>query len=227
MKDGMASDYYQAEKGKNYAMRIGHNDLNHLGYTLQAQLFQPYLTSEDTVLDFGCANGSLVVALRKTIKKIEGLEINETTRKIALSQEIHTYGSLEEIPGDKRYHKIISNHVLEHIPNAYGTLCALREKLHPGGKLIVVVPIEDIRQKENRVWVPHNLDRHLHTWTPLQFGNLLDEAGLIPEHLDIITQAWHPKLFFLGTGVLQRLAGWMLASVKCRRQLLAVASRRS
>jgi hypothetical protein len=117
----------------------------------------------------------------------------------------------------------VSNHVLEHIPDVAGTLRTLRERLTPSGRLVVMLPIEDFRERRNRRWVRNDIDRHLYTWTPLLFGNLLHETGYEPHHLAIVTHAQSRKLQFLGDGMLQSVACTMLSVLRHKRQLLAVA----
>lgn len=222
--NGFISKHYQGARGAYYV--AGRQDvLNHRGYRLQSFFYMPYLTIEDEVLDFGCANGSLAMVLKPKVRRIVGLEVNEHSRQLAEGQGLEVFPSLDDLPQGKSFDKIISNHVLEHIPNVFGTLCILREHLAVGGQLIVMVPIEDFREKRNRVWREDDYDRHLYTWTPLLFGNLLSEAGFIPLSLDVITSAWSPKLFFLGEGSVQHMAGFIFSFLKKRRQLLAVATR--
>lgn len=224
MNNGLISNHYQGERGRKYVE--GRQDiLNHLGYRLQSSFYLPHLKSEDEVLDFGCANGSLAMALKPKIRRIVGLEVNEHSRRLAEGQGLEVYSSLDDLPKGQLFDKIISNHVLEHIPNVFGVLSILREHLKINGQLIVIVPIEDFREKRNLIWRENEYNRHLYTWTPLLFGNLLSEAGFTPLRLEVITQAWSPKLFFLGDGVIQRIAGFVLSVLKKRRQLLAVATR--
>ena len=63
----------------------------------------------------------------------------------------------------------------------------------------------------------------MQTWTPLLFGNVLQEAGLKPLELRVVTHAWTPKLFFLGDTMIQSAACYLLSVYLKRRQLLAVA----
>ncbi len=220
--DDLVSDHYRGERGRRYV--VGRQDrLDHLGYRLQARLYEPFLSSENHVLDFGCANGSLARALQPRVESICGLEVNEHSRRLARETGLQVYASLAELPGDLRLDRIITNHVLEHIPNVLATLRELRQHLLADGKLIAVVPIEDHREARNRTWRPDDYDRHFYTWTPLLFGNLLDEAGFRPLQLEILTTAWSPKLFFLGDTLAQRVANRGLAHVLRRRQLRAVA----
>jgi SAM-dependent methyltransferase len=220
--DGLVSDHYRGDRGLKYV--AGRQDkLDHLGHRLQARLYLPFLSATDRVLDFGCANGSLARVLQPHVAHVCGLEINEHSRRLATDSGLQVYAALAELPCEPGCDKIVSNHVLEHVPNVPATLRALRGNLRPNGRLIVIVPIEDHRTARNRTWRSDDYDRHLYTWTPLLFGNLLDEAGFKPLRLDILTTAWSPRLFFLGDTAVQRVANWGLAQLLRRRQLRAVA----
>ncbi len=222
--DGLVSDHYRGERGRQYV--TGRQDeprLDHLGHRLQAHLFEPFLSAGDDLLDFGCANGSLARALAPRVRSVTGLEVNEHSRALATEHGLEVFASLASMPEQRQFDKIVSNHVLEHIPNVVGTLQVLRRHLRPDGRLVVVVPIEDHRTARNRQWRADDYDRHLYTWTPLLFGNLLDEAGFRPLRIEIVNLAWSPRLFFLGDGVAQRTANGLLATLLRRRQLRAVA----
>ena len=222
-KDTIAS-HYQGAKGIDYA--TGRQDvLNHLGYQLQTKFFRPFLTKDMHVLDFGCGNGSIAKALESHVASVEGLEVNPYARRLATTQDLTVYDSLSSLPPEKRFDAIISNHVLEHIPDVVNTLKVLGSHLAPGGVFVTVLPIDDFRATRNQTWTPDDPDHHLHTWTPLLFGNTLQEAGFEPKELKIITHAWYPKLFFLGDTWLQSIVCWLLSVLLKKRQLLAVASR--
>lgn len=222
-KETIAS-HYQGDKGVDYA--TGRQDtLNHFGYQLQKKFFIPFLTKDMHVLDFGCGNGSIAKALESHVASIEGLEVNSYARSLAVTQNLTVYDSLNSLPKDKQFDAIISNHVLEHIPDVVNTLKVLSHHLTPEGVFVTVLPIEDFRARRNRQWDPNDPNHHLYTWTPLLFGNTLQEAGFEPKELKIITHAWTSKLFFLGDTWLQGLACWVLSVLMKKRQLLAVAVR--
>jgi len=222
-KDSIAS-HYKREDGESYAKGREQDILNHLGYRLQKKFFIPFLNKNMRVLDFGCGNGSLAKAIEPHVASIEGVEINQFPRELARSkQHVEVYGGLDCLPGDTKYDAIISNHVLEHIPNAIDTLRILHSHLTPNGIFITMLPIEDFRSRDNRAWREDDKNHHLHTWTPLLFGNTLAEAGFFPKQLKVITHAWTPKMFFLGDNWLQERACRLLSVLLKRRQLLAVA----
>lgn len=221
--DSVAS-HYKGDAGVKYSTGREQNVLNHLGYELQKTFFIPYLKIKMHVLDFGCGNGSLAKALEPYVASIEGVEINKYPRKLAINENhIKVYGSLDLLLKSKKYDAIISNHVLEHIPNVIDTLKIIYTHISPGGIFITMLPIDDFRSKVNRGWRADDENHHLHTWTPLLFGNTLSEAGFIPKELKIVTHAWTPKLFFLGDTWIQSAACRFLSVYLKRRQLLAVA----
>lgn len=222
--DSLVASHYVGEKGREYAYGHQQQILTHMGYRLQSKFFLPFLRTDMQVLDFGCGNGSLAKALQPHVKGIEGLEVNQYARELAIMQGINVYDSITSIPNGKEYDAIISNHVLEHIPDVVTTLRLLRHYLCAGGICVVVVPIEDFRTRRNRHWNPRDKDHHLHTWTPLLFGNTLSEAGFTPRTLDVIASAWTPRLFFLGDTWLQSCASYLVSCCLRRRQLRAVAS---
>jgi len=224
-KDSIAS-HYRGDKGEEYSIGIKQDVLNHFGFQLQKKPFMPYLNMDMNVLDFGCGNGSLAKAIEPYVASIEGVEVNEFTRNMAIKeQNLKVHESLESLPDINKYNAIISNHVLEHIPNVISTLRILHKHLKPGGLFITILPIDDFRSKTNRNWRPGDPDHHLHTWTPLLFGNALSEAGYTPVKLKVMTSAWTPRLFFLGDGLAQNIAGYLLSAYLKRRQLFAVATK--
>ena len=215
-KDSIAS-HYIGDKGKSYSTGIRQDILNHFGFQLQKKPFLPYLNGSMNILDFGCGNGSLA-------KAIERVEVNEYARDLAKNiQKLVVYEGLNALPDNKKYDAIISNHVLEHIPNVIDTLKIIQTYLEPGGKFITMLPIDDFRSNLNKTWSADDPDHHLHTWTPLNFGNTLYESGFEPEELKVITNAWTPRLFSLGDNIVQTIVSYFLSIYFKRRQLFAVA----
>jgi cyclopropane fatty-acyl-phospholipid synthase-like methyltransferase len=222
MNTKFESSFYKDKQGEEYAKYIGQNEINHLGHKLNSKFYIPFLNKDMHVLDFGCGNGSLAKAIEPYVVSIEGLEINEYPRTIATTQGLNVYSSIEQLSGVRKYDAIISNHVLEHIPNVIETLSLLREHLNPGGLFITMLPIDDYREATNKRWNPKNMDRHLHTWTPLLLGNTFTEAGFSPISISVVSHAWSHRFFFLGDTFLQSLTCKALSIILKRRQILAV-----
>jgi len=132
-KNSIAS-HYRGGEGENYSKGVRQDVLNHYGFQLQKKPFLPYLSTEMHVLDFGCGNGSLAKALQPYVASIEGVEINEYARNLAINvQNLIVYDGLGSLPEHKQYDAIVSNHVLEHIPDVISTLKLLKPHLAPGG----------------------------------------------------------------------------------------------
>lgn len=148
--------------------------------------FDPYIKSEDTVLDFGCGGGFLLHNLQVRAKA--GVEINPEARKAAVEQEIKVYPSIDEVPDDFAT-VVISNHALEHVYCPYDTLKALLPKIKDGGQIVFVVP----HQKPDEAYIEDDVNQHLYTWNPLTLGNLAKAAGYVNIQADVIQHAWPPK----------------------------------
>ena len=217
--------YYSGESGEAYAKHIGQDTLFHKGHVLQSKFYLPYLSENMDVLDFGCGNGALAKILSQSVRSIEGLEVNDYPRSLAKTRNnLKTYSSIQDLSvSGKKFDAIISNHVLEHVPNPIETLKQLREFLKPNGILVMMLPIDDFRSAENKQWQPGNLDRHLHTWTPLLIGNTFEDSGYFPTTIKIISSAWSERFLFLGVGFIQTVVCRLLSSYLKSKQLLVVA----
>ncbi|HJR88673.1 MAG TPA: class I SAM-dependent methyltransferase [Aeromicrobium sp.] len=191
---------------------------------IKASRFAPFIEPTDTVLDFGSAGGDMLDKI--DAKRKIGVEINDVARTSSEQNfGLETFRDLASVP-DGIADVIVTSHTLEHLANPHAALVELRPKLRPGGRLVVVVPIDDWRTRVQRQWDPEDINRHLYTWSPLLFGNLLDEAGYNPGHMEIVHRsyfnradrfAWLPKRVF---GALL----WLASRVRHRQELLAVAT---
>jgi SAM-dependent methyltransferase len=189
--------------------------------TIKVARFAPYIKPTDTVLDFGCAGGSMLAALPGT-RKI-GVELNDIARTSAEKEhKLETYKNLAEVP-DAVADVVVSNHTLEHLAGPYEALVQLAPKLKPDGLLVLVLPIDDWRAQYR--WRPGDINRHLYTWTPLNLGNLLEEAGYAPEEVRVIHRTLmrgFEKLAKLPRPAFEA-ASWCYSHVRHRQELLATA----
>lgn len=214
------SQRYTGIPGKRYAAH--HPDVKSIRWDIEFAQFRPYLSKADTVLDFGCANGGLLLRVKNCVAAAHGLEVNEASREVAQANGLRVFSSLSEIPAEQRYQKVMTNHVLEHVRDVYGTLEAIRAALQPGGLLVAKLPINDIRDTKQRTWSEDDRDGHLYTWTPRLFANLLHEAGYAVLESRVVTSALHRSIVPLYRVGLGPLASWAFATLVARRQLLAV-----
>ena len=216
------SEYYVGARGQNYTAQKQSDPLGR-GYAIDFEYFRPYLKTTDVVLDFGCGNGGILRLVAKAVHHADGLEVNPASATIARQQGLTVLSSIEELPKQPTYDVIVSNHVLEHVRDVCGVLEQLHQCLKPSGHILVKLPIDDARSSYQQAWSRDDSDHHIQTWTPRLFANVLFESGYEVDECRIITSAWHPKLFSLARFSLESFAFWLLAVVKRRRQLFAVA----
>ncbi len=217
------SPHYRGDRGAAYVQQR-QSEADHAGYAVDARFFSPHIKSTDSVLDFGCGNGGMLPHFKRVSTAVQGVEVNDAARAIALGRGFSVHAGLDHLPADARFDVVVTNHVLEHVPNVVDVLRAIRRHIAPGGKLVAKLPIDDIRSKHQLSWSRDDVDHHLQTWTPRLFANVLYEAGFEVSDIAVVTSAWHPRLFPLIKTGLHRPAFWAMAMLKNRRQLLAVAT---
>lgn len=199
------------------------------GRILQSQHFRPYCRDDLRLLDFGCGDGTILRALPAKLRI--GIEVNPTcVAKILHDNEtqqppIDVRRDLADV-ADASIDVAISNHALEHTLHPTETLAQLRRVLVGGGRLVLVTPFDDWRSPGHRRWQPDDRNNHLFTWTPLNLGNLLTEAGFVVAETRLLSRAWSPRLFWirrrLGTAAFD-LACAALARLRHRREVFALA----
>jgi SAM-dependent methyltransferase len=223
------SDHYLSKSGRQYYYR--YTPRLELGRIVQTEYFMPYADKNKIILDFGCSDGLFLRHL--PAKERIGVEVNHTasekckelSEKEGIAVELHT--SLKTIQAN-RVDVAISNHALEHVLNPYETLLEMYRCLKPKGRFIVVLPFDDWRSKGHSRWKGGGHDNHLYTWTPLNLGNLVSEAGFSVIKTELHTRAWSSKIFWI-----YRLFGkrsfnkacWLLSLFKNRREVLCVSEK--
>jgi SAM-dependent methyltransferase len=158
---------------------MGHYDENYFswqknmgefgGWANKAK-FLKYIKPENTVLDFGCGGGFLLKNI-ECIRKI-GVEINETAAETAKQNGIEIYSRVEDV-ADECVDVVISDNALEHTHHPLDELKHLYKKLKNDGKIIFVVPCENISYK----YISKDINQHLYSWSPMCIGNLFNLAG--------------------------------------------------
>lgn len=141
----------------------------------RASHFQPFIKSEDAVLDFGCGTGG-VLARIECDKKL-GVEVNEASVEEAKGRGIEVFGDISKIE-EASVDVVISNHALEHVPNPAAQIAGIARALKSGGRAVLVVPAESPSDQRFSRWTANDPDQHIYSWTPLSFGNLIAQAGL-------------------------------------------------
>jgi len=104
-----------------------------------------YLSTDDNVLDFGCATGNKTIELANSVRHIHGLDIstemiNEANKKMIRSdfKDISfTQGDiLDDKFGKATFDKIISYGVIHLLDDSDKIICRIHELLKPNGLFI-------------------------------------------------------------------------------------------
>lgn len=174
------SEYYNEAYFEKYQKKIGE-----FGGLANKFKFQDEIKESDTVLDFGCGGGYLLQNI--SCKSKVGIEINEVARRNCLSLGIECHDSLDAIK-DESIDVVISNHCLEHVENPYAAISQLHKKIKPGGKIIIVIPLDSYRY----TWQPNDVNNHLYSFSPMNLGNLLQAAGFKNIRTEPLLHKWFP-----------------------------------
>ncbi len=209
-----------------------HYDSNYTDYLGQysaltelrrTRYFRPHVPEGCDLLDFGCGPGDVVSGLPASRRC--GVEISSTSREIANEKGIDVRASLEDFRGEK-FDRIISSHALEHVVDPAQILVSIRELLAPGGRFIILLPINEWSERRQRKWDPNDINQHLFTWTPLLLGNFLTVCGYRPISVTTVHQCYPPKIGRALAAIhpwLFLAAGAAASRLLPKRQVLAVA----
>jgi ubiquinone/menaquinone biosynthesis C-methylase UbiE len=220
----MEDNYYKGDKGKQY-FEARQNENDEYRYFLNAKFFTPFIKENSRVLEFGSGSGKLMYGIKQSVSfpfELFGFEINDTSVNAANEKGLHTTSDFSLIEKQGPFDVIYTSHVLEHISDIQKELLNLKKLLRKGGKLVVLLPIDDWKNKYQQSFSKNDIDKHLHTWTPRLFANNLFELDFEVSECKVIRQAWHPKLFWLiklAPNLMQRILSTLLKS----QQLYAVS----
>lgn len=215
------SNHYREHRGRDYQVHLGRSSF-YRRYQVELY-FRHHVRPTDTVLDFGCNDG-LFLSLLDAHRRI-GVEVNPAAREQCAWPDIELHGDIGEI-ADGVADVAISNHCLEHTLAPYESLCQIRRVLKPGGKLVLVLPFDDWRSPFHRVWRANDPNNHLFTWSPMNIGNLLTEAGFRVDstrHMRVaVSNRFEPIRTRFGDRAL-RLAAALLSRYRRGGEVLAIA----
>lgn len=148
--------------------------------------------SPGRLLDVGCGSGEFLrVALAAGFDAC-GTEFSAAAR--AFIKHAPVYERPRTAPGD--FDAITMWHVLEHTPSPRAMLSEVREKLGPGGRLIIAVPNLDshwfdlvyrcVKLKKNELYTEETKEPHLFHFSTTTLRRYLDCAGfrVLEQNLD-------------------------------------------
>jgi len=141
------------------------------------RIFKDLIPGQDEikVLDYGCGRGAFTLGIRGKVTRSYCYDISRHALASLQGVMRILHRQLDLIQFDSRgriqpddFSLIVASHVLEHVESDVELLDKLIEALHPGGYLLINVPI-------NEVWTD---PKHIRSYSPATAQRLISGAGL-------------------------------------------------
>ena len=189
--------------------RMAAHDSTHWWYRARRDILADYLTqfgrlpARARILEIGCGTGHNLPMLAR-FGEVEAIEIDPAARAVAAQRLGKGVGAapLPALPGVARgaFDLIAVLDVVEHIEDDVAALAAMRERLAPGGKLLITVPAHPW------MWSAHDEVNHHHRrYTKKSLRAAIGAAGLRPEKLGYFNSLLFPLA--AGARLLGRVTG--------------------
>ena len=138
--------------------------------------------SSGRVLDIGCGDGKLLVALAARGFTGTGVELNSRVQeRLPPGSDVQVcVGTLAQAAfPDASFRVVVLRHVLEHLRDPLAVLTEVRRIIEPGGGLVIAVP--NLASWQARLtrdrWFHLDLPRHLFHFTPQALAIALARTG--------------------------------------------------
>ncbi|MFH0884741.1 MAG: class I SAM-dependent methyltransferase [Candidatus Micrarchaeota archaeon] len=118
------------------------------------------------IIDYGCGYGYRIAGLPNA----EGYDVSDEAVKQSRQRGIRASTELPK-PG---WDICVIAHVLEHTPEPLPVLKTIFRNLRPGGKAIVILPIDFYLSVD-----PEDKHQHLYCWNLQSIKNLMEVAGFV------------------------------------------------
>lgn len=185
--------------------RMAEHDSTHWWYRARRDILADFLTREAglpqraRILEIGCGTGHNLPMLAQ-FGAVDAIEIDPAARDVASKRLGKPVGDapLPALPGVPHgtYDLIAVLDVVEHIEDDVAALRAMRERLAPGGKILITVPAHQW------MWSAHDVVNHHHRrYSKVSLQRAIDAAGLRSRKLGY----FNSLLFPLAAGA--RIAG--------------------
>jgi hypothetical protein len=118
-----------------------------------------------SLAEIGCGPGYLLAAARAAgIPEVVGADRNPWAVAEARRRGCETYeGSVEALPAGRTFDAVVMLDLLEHVTEPRGFLAAVRARLRPGGRLLLMVPNlrSALARFSGRRWVSFKIPEHV------------------------------------------------------------------
>ena len=139
---------------------------------LRSRKIRPYISANDTVLEYGVGTGWNLAGLE--CKRKIGFDLADHLEPILERHGIEFVKDILAVPGAS-IDVVVCHHVLEHTANPPEVLEQIRHLLRPGGKLLLFVPYE--KERRYRHYNAGEPNHHLYSWNVQTLGNLVEDVG--------------------------------------------------
>lgn len=131
------------------------------------------------VLEVGCGAGGILDAFREGVAVAIGLDVDSRYLAYGKSRGLDLRsGQLQDIHAGMSFDLVIYSHVLEHVVDIANELARVREKLSPGGALLIEVPgVYSIPAQYGGNGLKYLQNAHLYYFTRRSLTNLLTRQG--------------------------------------------------
>lgn len=143
-----------------------------------------------SLLDIGCATGALLEHAAGLGYRVQGVEVCEPAARYGVAQRgvPIAVGTLDEADlGDARFGAAHFSHVIEHVADPRGFLREVRDRMLPGGLMVLVTPNTAGLQSRlfGAAWRSAIAD-HVHLFSRRNLVRMLSEEGFEV----LATQTW-------------------------------------
>jgi SAM-dependent methyltransferase len=151
----------------------------------RARKLQPYVRSNDVVVEYGVGLGWNLFQLR--CRRKIGCDVGEFLADTFLGTDVEFVSDSRTLP-EGIADVVLCHHTLEHVLTPAETLTELHRLLRAGGRLVVIVPYE--KERRYRSWRPDEPNHHLYSWNAQTLANLVIECGLKIESAAVCEYGW-------------------------------------
>ena len=189
--------------------RMAEHDSTHWWYRARRDILADYLAREGRlpanarILEIGCGTGHNLPMLAQ-FGEVDAIEIDPAARAVAGQRLGKAVGEapLPTLPGVPagHYDLIAVLDVVEHIEDDVAALRAMRERLAPGGKILITVPAHQW------MWSAHDVVNHHHRrYSKATLVKAIEAAGMRPRKLGYFNSLLFPLA--AGARIVGRLTG--------------------
>ena len=176
--------------------RMAEHDSTHWWYRARRDILADFITREGhlprdaKILEIGCGTGHNLPMLA-SFGAVDAIEIDPAARAIASQRLGKPVGAtplpaLADVPR-AHYDLIAVLDVVEHIEDDVAALRAMRERLAPGGRILITVPAHQW------MWSAHDVVNHHHRrYSKTTLAQAIAAAGLRPRKLGYFNSLLFP-----------------------------------